>query len=93
MRNLLVLGVLLMSSAAQAQGKSDWKLVIHGGAGVIKKENITPEKESEIRAGLDRALAAGEQILAKGGRRSMRSRLRSACWRTTPISTPAAVRS
>jgi L-asparaginase / beta-aspartyl-peptidase len=67
MRNLLILGVLLMSSAAGAQPKSDWKLVIHGGAGVIRKENITPEKERDIRAALDRSLAAGAKILESGG--------------------------
>jgi len=67
MRFLLILGVLLMSSAAHAQGKSDWKLVIHGGAGVIKKSEMTPAKEREIRAGLDRALAAGSKILSSGG--------------------------
>jgi L-asparaginase / beta-aspartyl-peptidase len=66
MRELLILGVLLMSSAA-AQAKTDWKLVIHGGAGVIEKANITPEKERELRAGLDRALAAGSKILESGG--------------------------
>jgi len=66
MRNLLILGVLLMSSAA-AQAKTDWKLVIHGGAGVIEKANITPEKERELRSGLDRALAAGSKILDSGG--------------------------
>ena len=66
MRNLLILGVLLMSSAA-AQAKTDWKLVIHGGAGVIEKANITSEKERELRSGLDRALAAGSKILDSGG--------------------------
>jgi beta-aspartyl-peptidase (threonine type) len=44
-----------------------WKLVIHGGAGVIERGQSTPEQEREIRAGLDRALAAGEAILAAGG--------------------------
>ena len=67
MRILVILGALLMSSAAQAQPKADWKLVIHGGAGVIKQANITPEKEREIRAGLDKALAAGSAILAAKG--------------------------
>jgi beta-aspartyl-peptidase (threonine type) len=67
MRNLLVLGVLLMSSTAQAQGSADWKLVIHGGAGTIRQENITPEKEREIRAALDRSLQAGSKILEAGG--------------------------
>jgi len=64
---LLILGVLLMSSAAQAQAKTDWKLVIHGGAGTIKQVNITPDKDAAIRAALDRALAAGSKILESGG--------------------------
>jgi beta-aspartyl-peptidase (threonine type) len=65
MRHLLILGVLLMSSAAQA--KSEWKLVIHGGAGVIKKANITADKERELGAALDGALQTGSTILANGG--------------------------
>jgi L-asparaginase / beta-aspartyl-peptidase len=44
-----------------------WKLVVHGGAGVIERERSTPEQDREIRAALDRALAAGEAILAAGG--------------------------
>jgi beta-aspartyl-peptidase (threonine type) len=67
MRCLVILGALLMSSAVQAQAKTDWKLVVHGGAGVIEKANIPPVKEQEIRDGLDRALAAGSQVLAGGG--------------------------
>jgi beta-aspartyl-peptidase (threonine type) len=65
MRHLWILGVLLMSSAAQA--KSEWKLVIHGGAGVIKKANISADKERELRAALDEALRTGSAILEKGG--------------------------
>ena len=44
-----------------------WKLVVHGGAGVIERGQSTPEQERDIRAGLDRALAAGAEILAGGG--------------------------
>jgi len=44
-----------------------WKLVIHGGAGVIERHQLSPEQDREIRSALDRALAAGEAILAKGG--------------------------
>src|SRR5437762_11186405 len=42
-------------------------LVIHGGAGTIVRSNMTPEKEREYRAGLERALAAGYEILKRGG--------------------------
>lgn len=44
-----------------------WKLVVHGGAGVIERDQLTPEQDREIRAALDRALAAGAAILAAGG--------------------------
>ena len=67
MRLLLALGALLMAGGAQAQDKADWKLVIHGGAGVIEKANMTPDKDREIRAALDGALAAGSQVLGRGG--------------------------
>lgn len=42
-------------------------LAVHGGAGTIDRSKITPEKEHEYRAGLDRALAAGYEILKRGG--------------------------
>ncbi|MEA3051709.1 MAG: L-asparaginase / beta-aspartyl-peptidase [Sphingomonadales bacterium] len=44
-----------------------WKLVVHGGAGVIERERSTPEQDRDIRASLDRALEAGASILAAGG--------------------------
>src|SRR4051812_34702188 len=44
-----------------------WKLVVHGGAGVIEREGSTPEQDAQIRESLDRALAAGGAILAAGG--------------------------
>ncbi|GAA3999308.1 isoaspartyl peptidase/L-asparaginase [Sphingomonas humi] len=64
MRLAVLIGALLMTAPAQA---AEWKLVIHGGAGVIERSALTPEKEKEIRAGLDRALAAGAAVLSKGG--------------------------
>src|SRR5437588_1613702 len=42
-------------------------LVIHGGAGTIDPARMTPEKEREYRAGLERALTAGYDILKRGG--------------------------
>jgi hypothetical protein len=42
-------------------------LAIHGGAGTIERSKITPEKEREYRAGLERALTAGYEILKRGG--------------------------
>lgn len=42
-------------------------LVIHGGAGVIDREKLDPERERAIRADLDRALDAGYAVLARNG--------------------------
>jgi beta-aspartyl-peptidase (threonine type) len=41
-------------------------LVIHGGAGVIRKD-LTPEKEKLVRADLEAALTAGYAVLKAGG--------------------------
>jgi beta-aspartyl-peptidase (threonine type) len=45
----------------------NWKLVIHGGAGVLQRDRITPEIDRQLRAGLEAALEAGAKILAAGG--------------------------
>ena len=42
-------------------------LVIHGGAGTITRKNMSSEKESAYRAKLTEALAAGFEVLEKGG--------------------------
>lgn len=42
-------------------------MVIHGGAGTISREALTPEREKQIRADLERALDAGQTVLAAGG--------------------------
>jgi L-asparaginase / beta-aspartyl-peptidase len=42
-------------------------LAIHGGAGTIERSKMTPESERERRAGLERSLKAGFEILKKGG--------------------------
>lgn len=42
-------------------------LVIHGGAGTIVKEDMTPELEAAYQAGLKDALNAGFAVLEKGG--------------------------
>jgi beta-aspartyl-peptidase (threonine type) len=42
-------------------------IAVHGGAGTIERSNMTPEREREYRAGLQRALTAGYEILKRGG--------------------------
>jgi beta-aspartyl-peptidase (threonine type) len=42
-------------------------MAIHGGAGTIPREKMTPEREAVMRADLERALREGHAILAAGG--------------------------
>jgi len=42
-------------------------LAIHGGAGVIERARMTPEREASYRAGLAAALDAGYAVLERGG--------------------------
>ena len=44
-----------------------WGLVVHGGAGTIARDKLTPEREAETRAALEQALRAGHAVLAGGG--------------------------
>ncbi len=44
-----------------------WTLVIHGGAGTLTRETLTPEQDAGARAGLSAALDAGATVLAGGG--------------------------
>lgn len=51
----------------QDMQRNNLGIVIHGGAGTIERSTMTPEKEREYRAGLERALTAGYEILKRGG--------------------------
>ncbi|MFV0515064.1 MAG: isoaspartyl peptidase/L-asparaginase family protein [Jhaorihella sp.] len=45
-----------------------WRIVIHGGAGVILPENLPPDREALYHAALAQALSAGADILRTGGK-------------------------
>ncbi|MEL6627467.1 MAG: isoaspartyl peptidase/L-asparaginase [Bacteroidota bacterium] len=47
--------------------KPAYVLAIHGGAGTIRKDLMTKEKDAAYRASLRAALAAGEEVLKNGG--------------------------
>ncbi|WP_439472512.1 isoaspartyl peptidase/L-asparaginase family protein [Brevundimonas sp.] len=57
----------LTAAPALAQESPRWSLAIHGGAGVIERDSLTPEQDAAYRAALHRALEAGQAILANGG--------------------------
>lgn len=44
-----------------------WRIVIHGGAGVILRENLSAEQEAAYTAALETSLQAGADILSAGG--------------------------
>lgn len=72
-----ILAITIFSSACRNVGipketsvdvsKAEWAIVIHGGAGTIKREFMTAEKDSLYRAKLAEALSVGSEILKNGG--------------------------
>ncbi len=50
-----------------ADAAPHWALVIHGGAGVMVRAEMAPEKDAAFRAALTHALDAGATVLAKDG--------------------------
>jgi beta-aspartyl-peptidase (threonine type) len=46
---------------------ADWKLVIHGGAGIIERPHLSAQEEERIRSALAAALEAGSTLLDGGG--------------------------
>jgi L-asparaginase / beta-aspartyl-peptidase len=44
-----------------------WGLVLHGGAGTIARDKLTPEREAAMRADMERALREAHGVLARGG--------------------------
>ncbi len=69
---VLIAGLMaaLLSACASMEtpvAKPEWTLLIHGGAGVMRRAEMTAEMDAAYRAGLDEALAAGSKVLAGGG--------------------------
>jgi beta-aspartyl-peptidase (threonine type) len=48
------------------ENRKEYAIAIHGGAGVILKENLTPTQEKAYRSSLDTALRVGEAMLRAG---------------------------
>lgn len=64
LRFALVLGLALPLAAPASEPR--FALVIHGGAGTLTRDAITPELDAAIRADLNRALDAGAAALSEG---------------------------
>jgi beta-aspartyl-peptidase (threonine type) len=67
MHRFLIALLLFSAMNAMAADKPRTALVIHGGAGVIERDAMSPEDETAIRTDLNRALDAGHAVLAQGG--------------------------
>src|ERR1700761_9771121 len=75
----VVTGVLVSASVAcfaQSSGSAPlvtqapagkWAIVLHGGAGVIQRSSMTPERDKAYRAGMDEAVRAAAQVLDANG--------------------------
>lgn len=74
MKTARLLSVSLLSALAAIDAaepppatKKPFGLVVHGGAGVIVRDKLSPELEAQYRSELQRALDAGYAVLAAGG--------------------------
>lgn len=63
----LAAALALIAAPAAAQDSPGWSFAIHGGAGVIERDSLTPEQDAAYRAALKRALDAGGAVLSAGG--------------------------
>src|SRR5215213_574761 len=74
---LLIFVFLFLPATAQKRSFADIKqlqspqnprlgFILHGGAGVIKKGSLTPEKEAEYKRKLEEAVSAGYKALQDG---------------------------
>ena len=52
---------------ADASARLAWRLVIHGGAGLLERGRVSAEDDQALRESLEKALGPGAGILAAGG--------------------------
>jgi beta-aspartyl-peptidase (threonine type) len=64
---LTLISLVFPAGSAHAADSAQPTLVIHGGAGTILREKMTPEREAALRGALTEALNAGYRILESGG--------------------------
>ena len=64
---IIFISISCNNSNMPASREFEFAIAIHGGAGTILKENMTPEVEAEYRAKLSESLKTGYDILANGG--------------------------
>ena len=68
MKKFIILFILLLICSCQSsESENNIAIVIHGGAGTILKENMTPELEAAYLGKLEEAVMTGYDILKSGG--------------------------
>ncbi|MEI7830139.1 MAG: isoaspartyl peptidase/L-asparaginase [Prolixibacteraceae bacterium] len=68
MKTILVFSLFIqLSLSIFAQPGSKYALVIHGGAGVMSQQSMTPEMQKEYIFVLEHALQVGDSVLKSGG--------------------------
>lgn len=66
----LAAALLPFAASAQDQAMDEspkWSIAIHGGAGTLSPDAMTPERRAEYEAALQKALDAGAEVLRNGG--------------------------
>ncbi|MBR9906725.1 MAG: isoaspartyl peptidase/L-asparaginase [Gammaproteobacteria bacterium] len=66
MKRLLLTAALALATG-QAGAADNFAIAIHGGAGTITRDSMTPEREAQYEAKLQEAVNAGYAVLEKGG--------------------------
>ncbi|MBK7994343.1 MAG: isoaspartyl peptidase/L-asparaginase [Blastocatellia bacterium] len=64
----LILAFLISETPTYSNAEQPFRLAIHGGAGVILRENLSAEDEKAYHEKLSEALQAGHQVLKNGGK-------------------------
>ena len=68
MKKIIISFILLLICSCQSSvSENNIAIVIHGGAGTILKENMTPELEAAYIGKLEEAVMTGYEILKAGG--------------------------
>ena len=80
MRRVAVLAAVLMvtmgggvqareraQEPGQGPARPKWALVVHGGAGVIEREDLSPEQDKAYREAMARVANVGAEVLKAGG--------------------------
>jgi beta-aspartyl-peptidase (threonine type) len=57
----------MSSRPSESAARPEWRLVVHGGCGIIERGTLTDEQDAGSRAALHQALEAGGALLDGGG--------------------------